>query len=381
MSFFEINGWTIPLAYGKPSVNLEGNRRPWRSFTNRPIVGRNNLFYQWTGETIQLNYQDAFAVWSLVEGRGHVVPFDNHIHGVQSGVAPDTASGFVAFADGRFGKSAVLAGTPARIAYDTKLYDEDWTAWVWRSNDTGATWNQVGIRNDGGVITQFVNGVPSSWMTGSPDTIEVGSGSVFIFKDGAYDRVDDLVVLPFPASDAAMLAWYSWMDSNDSPFSPLPRLIVSGDFMKDREFTVLGGEGSAEFLVATDKADNTRKNNMAKVSFTLDEIAPAVFKGVPDPLSHWRLDDSFTDNTAYDSFGSINGSAPTNVTSSTSPAKINKAALFTLAHSGINLGNNFNFDFDQDFTWSMWFNMTTLSGNGRYLVMKHGGIGLGQPYP
>lgn len=214
--FLRVNGWPLPVAIGSANERRKREGALGVGFQNRPMRFERGEPTEIEGTALALTREDADCLEGLLSGRGHYFPFDLDAHST-AGLGPDTAAsgnwsiqaGSAGLAgDGIFGGGYLNVAATKSITWDTELPRGRWTVMFFkgvspRSDGThfvvradGAKW-QDGVRNDAAVTTMLV--------------VDEDLGAVALTA-GDYD---ELVVLPFLASDDFIEWFYRWTTCAD----------------------------------------------------------------------------------------------------------------------------------------------------------------------
>ncbi|KKN71044.1 hypothetical protein LCGC14_0424610 [marine sediment metagenome] len=87
-------------------------------------------------------------------------------------------------------------------------------------------------------------------------------------------QIQDMMVLPFAASDQLVSDWFNVLGAAGVPMSPLPRVYLDGDIMPDRPFGVLVDGEIADELFLSATANNTTgfRSNLRRLSLRFQEV-------------------------------------------------------------------------------------------------------------
>ena len=243
--FLRINGWTVKVLNASPrqSIKKAGARR--RSFRGRLRTSEKNHRQSWVVEAVVKDNVDAEALINLLTTGGHFFDFKD---GLQASTALQPRAGYPPSGVrlqptswGDFGKGALTIATATTgvvLAIDAQLGD-DWTIICRRVNPTTGIFEGVAQRSAG---ASYVNGSKSTTFGFRPSSggeqfrFHVLDGVVEVVKEGTAnaETIDDLVILPWLASDAQLAAWTSEA-SAITKFGPLPWVRVDGVMVGSRE--------------------------------------------------------------------------------------------------------------------------------------------------
>lgn len=246
MSFFNINGWNVPIVNGGMSETSTAFGNTGRSFTNRALINRRLLPRTWTGSMLFQSPSVADTVEGLVSGRGHHFPFDRDAWS-DSGVGPTSGTiGNISVSqagDARFGTGrAELSGD---VSFDVGIPANKYTVIIWAFS--APSWFQIVEVNDGTTNDTYVNGV----LGGPPIVSSVADGVITLdsITIGAFGSViDDLVILPFAADSSFIESLYAWQTSNDLA------VYLPFEYPEDYVDRMSGTQGTASSLSPTDMA-------------------------------------------------------------------------------------------------------------------------------
>lgn len=297
MAFLRVNGWTVPVFDASPVLSHERSGRRGRSFRGQARDARRHIRRSWRCRACFLDHGDAVALERLLLGEGHLIDF---AHGVEASTSLMPGPGYSQVLRlspgswGAYGKGFAHVATSVTgdvVTYDAQLGD-DWTILVRRFD--AATQQFIGHaqRSDG---TAYVDGAVSS-VFGLPATIGgltfrfvVRGGVVALVKDGTSvdELFDDLVLLPWRATDGQLAAWTGRV-STVPKWGPMPTLRVDGDMIDPdggtrlavgevRETSVVQGLSRIEGLGWV--------NNARVVTFTLDEVDPICVREIEDDVT------------------------------------------------------------------------------------------------
>ena len=291
--FLRINGWTVTVLNGKPSANVlkVGNRK--RSFRGRLRSSERNHRQSWTVEAVVRDNVEAEALINLMTLGGHFFDFKD---GLQASTALQPGAGYPPSGVrlqptswGDFGKGVltIAAATSGVIlAIDAQLGD-DWTVLCRRVNATTGVFEGVAQRSAG---TSYVNGAASITFGFRPGSggeqlrFHVLDGIVEVVKDGTAtaETIDDLVILPWLASDSQLAAWTSEA-SSITKFGPLPMVRVDGKMVDSREIVCEPKFISSDFVAKTHELPGVGWTSNARiVRFSLTMIEESFAKYASD---------------------------------------------------------------------------------------------------
>lgn len=225
-------------------------------------------------------YIEAEAFERLVQGEGHYFSFAD---GLQASTGLNPMPGYNAvvinFNNGLAGLPGYLRGLILpNIEYDAQL-GEEWTI-IFRDGLGGGEFVDTGaaLRSDGFYV---LNGGASSgtWYPGSwPTTLEVDVVDGVLRLSGTGSNVDDLVILPFRASESMMNALTE--DSGGDPmWGPLPVHRITGDVIAEDHAFMVGEVTGVRFVQKPQEVSGNVStmwvNNAKLVDFTLAEVPRA----------------------------------------------------------------------------------------------------------
>lgn len=232
--FARLNGWALPVKDGSVSEGRSSFGRLESSYLGRPTRGHRAHGRAISFAALYLEQEDADTLEGLLEGRGWHFPFDVDAHS-DNGIGPDSGTWSILprppVSDGVFGGGYLVVS--ATTTWDLTL-PEVFTVLFWR--DVDAVAEHVAVRSDG---AKWIDGVRND--AAITTELAVGSGAVALAA-GAYD---DLVVLPFAASAAFIVAVHRWCTERGLAFYVPFDEQTGRDVVLDTA-AVLDGTGAVE---------------------------------------------------------------------------------------------------------------------------------------
>jgi len=268
VTFFNINGWNVPIVNGGMSEASTPYGNSGKSFTNKQLIRRRMVPRSWTGSMLFQSPSVADTVEGLLMGRGHHFSFDKGFWS-DSGVAPATLSDLNVFQGGgeqRFGTGyARFDGTAlVSVSFNVDFPTNKWTVIVWGDDAGGGDWHQYAEKANGDTYIdgELQDPALTSFVSVSDGVLTINQAN---FPTGAAvlgKKLDDLVLLPFNVDDSFIADLYAWQNGNDiamqCPFN------YPGDFV-DR---VGGREPSAAIPASVASGDGIRKSGEGSLLFT-----------------------------------------------------------------------------------------------------------------
>ena len=214
MAFLELNGWTVPVAAGSVSEEpVEIGERD-RAFDGTYRSSIRAVKRRWRMKTVPMIRSDAEALRGLLLGLGHYWSFDTDLYS-SKGLGPVAGySATQSSTGGRFGGKVSVTS----ISYAAGL-PSSWTVLV--SRWSGTAWEKYAVRSDG---AKWKDGARNDAL--STTWLSVSGGTVTL--TGTSTSFDELIVLPYLATDAQIQAWHALT----VPFSALPRINATGDLVQ-----------------------------------------------------------------------------------------------------------------------------------------------------
>ena len=294
MAFLRINGWTVPVFDATPVRKHDRQGRRGRSFRGQARDARRHVRRSWRCRACFLDHGDAVALERLLLGEGHLIDF---ARGVEASTSLMPAPGYgqsvrlLPSSWGAYGRGLASiddAATGTILAYDAQVGD-DWTVLVRRLDGASQEFIGYAQRSDG---TSYVDGAASATF-GMPSTaggeafrFVVRGGVVELVKDGSAssEQIDDLVILPWVATDGQLAAWTS--RTADVPkWGQMPVLRVDGNMVDEggRTRLAVGAVTGIDIVQGLSRIDGLGwVNNARVVSFTLDEVDPICVREIED---------------------------------------------------------------------------------------------------
>lgn len=276
MAFLTLNGWAVGVANGNAKMRREEvGLQEGRAFTGQQHDTRRAVKRTGQFTTTVLSEDDGDALENLLTGIGWHFPFDADLYSEDTRLSP--SSGYTATLgttspSPKFGTKRMGVPSATTISWPCGL-STNYTvmAWIWN----GTTWDHWIRRSDDTtgtpVVTLWKNGA-----SGQPNlyAMTVSSGSVNLLgrnpttnATGVTIYFDDLVVLPWVASASQIAAW----SAATSAFSPIPKLDLAGDVVRDGSAIEVRAKVT-DVVLTQAMVDGTWTDNARRVSFTLLEV-------------------------------------------------------------------------------------------------------------
>lgn len=275
MSFLSLNGWSVGIADRNAKLRreevglMEGRAFSGMQHDTRRAVKRTGQF-----TTGVLGEDDGDALENLLTGLGWHFPFDQDLYSEDTKLGPSagyTATLGTTTPTPKFGTRRLSVPSGSTILWPAGL-GSNYTvmAWIWN----GSSWDHWIRRSDdssGSVVTTlYKNGV-----SGQPAlySLTVSGGAVYLSgrnpatNASATTYYDDLVVLPWVASAGQLAAW----SSAASPFSPIPKLDLSGDVLREASSIEVRGKVT-DVVYEQAMVGGVWQDNARRVSFSLLEV-------------------------------------------------------------------------------------------------------------
>lgn len=289
MSFLRLNGWVVPVFDATPVRKHERSGRRGRSFRGQARDARRHVRRSWSCRACVLDHDDARSLEHLLAGEGHMVDLARGVEASTSLMPRPGYSSSLQFFPGSWGAyGRGLAAIPQAFsgvaaAWDAQLGDE-WTVLIRRL--VAGAFVGCAQRSDG---TAYVGGVASSTF-GLPASAG-GAGLLFVVRDGVVELtkdqtatnevVDDLVILPWRASDA-MLEAFTDAIADVPKWGPMPVLRADGDMLGGTRLVMCSVTG-AEYIQKPSHIEGIGWVTNAKViSFRVDEMDPLFVHEIED---------------------------------------------------------------------------------------------------
>jgi hypothetical protein len=170
----------------------------------------------------------AYAWEALVHGIGEAWSFDGSLYG-SAGTGPSSSTGCTCDTTHvKFGAKALKVASGGAFVVPCPSV---WTVIFWYWNGSAFVYD-VGSSNGHG----WYNGARNDSIAVYFATL-ISAGSLTVPDGGGVNSwYDDLVVLPYVAPDAWPPLWYA----SGVAFSPLPKLLVTGDLVPEGTRTMYG---------------------------------------------------------------------------------------------------------------------------------------------
>lgn len=260
--YLSLNGVTVSIALDSVSlrwVNVGGEeeRSPSGSLEGGPLVQKR----EWAMATTPVPATELDAWVGLIEGKGHVFPFDVDLYSTR-GRGPVSSTGAALASFGvKHGAGYLFLETPVTLTYETAL-PSTWTAVGWTKDNLAFPWKHRVIGSDG---TEWADAVLAPGLSVGEVTVVDGSFTL-AGADGTDFSFDDMVVVPY-------LMPSSWVSSvytlhNSQAWSALPRLYASGDFAS----SAVTVRGKVTDVRAIRYAPSGTITNGYTIQFTLREV-------------------------------------------------------------------------------------------------------------
>jgi len=264
MSFFNINGWNVPIVNGGMSETSTQYGNSGKSFTNRALIRRRMNPRTWSGSMLFQTPSVADTVEGLLMGRGHHFPLNTNFWS-DSGVAPTSlASKSIVEGGGlqRFGTGH--ASFTADMSFDVGFPTKKWTVIVWADNTGSGEWHQHVETATGDTYQDGVATAVTSFITVADGIVTIDYTN---FPAGTVSKdMDDLVLLPFNVDASFVADLYAWQNDNgvvmqcpfDYPGDFADRVngvegVPTSDNIAAGNLTRKSGDGA---LLNTDATDN-----------------------------------------------------------------------------------------------------------------------------
>lgn len=273
MPFLELMGWTIPILNGQANEKHDQWGFVKSSWDNNFMSECRGIPRRWE---LKIKFQEeetANTLEGLISGRGHHFDFDSDAFS-SAGLGPELGSTYTIGTNSVFGDGSLEISGGNSVTWNAELGNL-FTIIYWRNTDT--TPEQVAVRSD---CKKWFDGVNNDFGVNSELT--VSSGAVAL-SEGSYD---DLVILPFEASEEFIQAFYA----SGEPFNDLPCLVVTGDFVDGEEVEVLGKLKNQLYLQHQSTA--TWKNNSRELDVTLEEKIEFEQAQTAKATNKWVFDDN-----------------------------------------------------------------------------------------
>lgn len=279
MTFFNINGWNVPIVNGGMTESSSPYGNSGKSFTNKQLIRRRMVPRSWTGKMLFQTPSVADTVEGLLMGRGHHFSFDRDFWS-DSGVAPTSLSNKSIVEGGglqRFGTGH--ADFTADMSFDVGFPTGKWTVIVWADLTGTGDWHHYAETATGdtyedgeaAAVTPFVSVV---------DGVLTISEADFPVNTAIIKGMDDLVLLPFNVDSSFISGLYAWQTDNgvvmQCPFD------YPGDFV-DRVNYIAGAPAGPGPVVAGDQTRKTGSGSLLS-TFVIDQVEFTVNPGDPTEL-------------------------------------------------------------------------------------------------
>jgi hypothetical protein len=260
MSYLEISGITIPVASAKESrADLKTELRTIDGTWMRDVRAAKR---RWTLMTRLMPLDEARALRDLVMGMGHHWGFDGGSQYSDKGAGAWVGSYTVPDTGGKFGGGRLSVSGSGRTLTLGAAYGELWTIAQWIFDPDEGDWVHRLQTSDGRKYTGGVATPSASWSQ------TLTSGGVYTVPYDGLSGVggcDDLVILPFELPASWCVQW-----PQDQPFSPLPRLSITGEMIEQASLLV-EGSGDPELVTEQGVIDGVYQR-LATVSFELEQV-------------------------------------------------------------------------------------------------------------
>lgn len=290
MAFLRINGWTVPVFDSTPTRKVIRSGRRGRSFRGQARDARRHVRRSWSARACFLDHDSARALEHILAGEGHLIDLARGPEASTSLLPRPGFSPGLQFFPGSWGAyGRGLAAIPQAFSGVAASWDaqlgRDWTIIVRRL--VAGSFIGHALRSEG---TAYVGGAPST-LFGFPGAAG-GDGLLFTVRDGVLELVkdlvvqneviDDLVILPWRASDSMLAAWTS-PTSTVPKWGALPVLRVDGDMIGDDASIAVGAVTGIDLIQKPSFLPVLGWVNNAKVvSFDLDELEPSYVLALED---------------------------------------------------------------------------------------------------
>lgn len=155
----------------------------------------------------------------------------------------------------------------AELVTSSFVFDDDWhmfTGVLRRNPETGE--NALELYVDGVTDGTPVVSAPKLVDLTAVGQVMIGDFINSLWKRIGNERIDDAMVVPWAATAAQVLGWFSM----GVAMSKLPRLRMTGDLIPDTFKTVDGFINSQDMIVGVESG--VSKTNLSKLKFTLEEV-------------------------------------------------------------------------------------------------------------
>lgn len=272
MSFFNINGWNVPIVNGGMSETSTAFGNTGRSFTNRALINRRMLPRTWTGSMLFQSPTVADTVEGLVSGRGHHFSFDRDVWS-DSGAGP--TSGTIAnitsvqSGDSRFGTGR--AEMTADVSFDIGIPPNKYTVMLWVFE--GSDWVHHAEVNDATTNVLYTNGEAGF----GPTLVASAVNGVITVDSSVGAAIDDLVILPFVVDESFIEQVYRWQTVNDMV------MYCPFDYPLDFVDRIGGNQGTASSALVTDVASGcqVKKSGEGSLFFATSQTVSYAGADVP----------------------------------------------------------------------------------------------------
>jgi hypothetical protein len=212
VAFLKILGITVPIASSVHNVDVIGDRAEVL-MTDRDRFS--DVGDSWQIDTDILSGDDAESLEGLLDGRGHVWPFDADTWS-KAGLPPNAIVGTIT-AGGKWGSYLDTTAVVPTYPVDFVGTGLPYTAFGWLWN--GASFDHKIIRDDG---ARWLNGVRND-ATANPYTFGTSS---FALSTNA--RHDDVAIVPCRVSTSHAPLLYAFANAQALP--AFRKITVEGDF-------------------------------------------------------------------------------------------------------------------------------------------------------
>lgn len=275
MTFMTINGWSVGIADKNAKMRreeiglMDGRAFSGQQHDTRRAVKRTGQF-----ATAVLSEDDGEALENLLTGIGWHFPFDVDLYSEDTRLGP--ASGYTASIGStspspKFGVRRLAVSSSTSIRWDAKL-GTSYTlmAWIWNGSSWDHWIRRVDDSTGSAVTTLWKNGT-----SGQANLYAITVSGTSVYLQGknpttganATTYFDDLVVLPWVASASQIAAW----SSATSAFSPLPKLDLGGDVIRDGTSIEVRGRVT-DVSIEQAMVGGVWVDNARRVSFTMLEV-------------------------------------------------------------------------------------------------------------